>query len=207
MAEPTLRLPYTRIERQREADRLGMLIFLATEVMLFGGVFAAALALRLLHPQDYALASRGMHFWLGGINTGVLLTSSLFVAMAVSLARDGRARLSGWLLGGAIVLGVCFLGIKALEYSIEWRDGVVPVFSPSGLRGNVHELVMTLYFIGTGLHAVHVTVGVILLAAMIWPFGAARLDRGATAIGNVALYWHFVDVVWIFLYPTLYLAR
>jgi cytochrome c oxidase subunit 3 len=207
MSEPALQLPFTRLVRQREADRLGMLIFLATEVMLFGGIFAAALTVRLLHPQDYARASQEMHYWLGGINTAVLLTSSLLVALAVTAVREARVRTAGWLLGAAIGLALAFLAIKFTEYALEWREGVVPVFSPSRLAGGVHELVMILYFIGTGLHAVHVTVGTVLLAAIIWPLGAARSDRGATTIGNVALYWHFVDIVWIFLYPTLYLAR
>lgn len=207
MSEPALRIPFTRVERQREADRLGMLLFLATEIMLFGGIFAAAMVLRILHPRDYAEASREMHYWLGALNTAVLLTSSLCVALAVAMARGGRARASGWLLGAAIALGLAFLGIKGAEYAIEWRDGVVPVFSAARLHGDVHELVMTLYFLGTGLHALHVTVGLGVLAAMIWPLGAARRDRGATTLGNAALYWHLVDVVWVFLYPTLYLAR
>ncbi|GFM30704.1 cytochrome c oxidase subunit 3 [Novosphingobium sp. PY1] len=207
MSEPALQLPFARIARQREADRLGMLIFLATEVMLFGGVFAGALTVRLLHPGEYVHASQQMHYWLGGINTAVLLTSSLLVALAVSAVRDGRARLSGWLLGGAIGFALAFLVIKFTEYAIEWNDGVVPVYSPAHLAGSVHELVMTVYFIGTGLHALHVTVGTILLGTMIWPLGAARSDTGATTVGNAALYWHFVDIVWIFLYPTLYLAR
>lgn len=207
MAEPVLRVPFGRLERQREADRLGMLIFLATEVMLFGGIFAAALSLRVRHSAAYVLASREMHYGLGGINTAVLLTSSLLVALAIAMARDRRPRASAWSLAGAVVLAIAFLAIKLTEYSLEWRDGLVPLFSAAGLHGGATELFMMLYFIGTGLHALHVTAGIVLLAAMIWPFGAARRDPAVTTLGNVALYWHFVDVVWIFLYPTLYLAR
>jgi cytochrome c oxidase subunit 3 len=184
-----------------------MLVFLASEVMLFGGIFAGALSLRLAHPGDYAAASREMHLWLGGLNTAVLLTSSALAALAVEAARHGLARLAGWLLGGTIALALAFLAIKASEYALEYRDGVVPGLSDANLHGGPRELFMNLYFAGTGLHALHVTAGIVLLASMIWPFGAARRERQAVTIGNAALYWHLVDVVWIFLYPTLYLAR
>ncbi|VWX47349.1 cytochrome c oxidase subunit 3 [Novosphingobium sp. 9U] len=199
--------PFTRLDRQREADRLGMLLFLASELMVFGGVFAGALSVRVLHKQQYIEASREMHLWLGAANTVVLLTSSLLVALAVEATRAGAPRKSGWLLGGAIGLGLAFLAIKAVEYGQEWQDGLVPRFHPAKLSSPEQTLFMTLYFIGTGLHAIHVLVGLALLAAMIWPRGWARADREATSLGNAALYWHFVDVVWIFLYPTLYLAR
>ena len=198
---------FPSLERQREAGRFGMLVFLATEVLLFSGIFAAAFVLRYQHPRDYVAASNEMHLWLGGINTAVLLTSSALVAAMVEAVRAGRARLAGWLLGGAIALGAAFLGIKFTEYTLEYRDGVVPGLSDANLNGGPHELFMNLYFAGTGLHAVHVILGLVLLASLIWPFGDARRDPGATVAGNAALYWHLVDIVWIFLYPTLYLAR
>ncbi|PEQ13645.1 hypothetical protein B2G71_04780 [Novosphingobium sp. PC22D] len=207
MSERALHDPFTRLDRQREADRLGMLLFLGSEVMLFGGLFAAAMVLRLQHSHDYIAASKEMHYWLGGINTAVLLTSSALVAGALEATRAGRARLSGWLLGFAIALGLAFLAIKGTEYAIEWREGVVPRFSDAKLHGGPHELFMVLYFCATGLHALHVTGGLTLLGMMIWPKGAARAEREATTLGNVALYWHLVDLIWIFLYPTLYLAR
>jgi cytochrome c oxidase subunit 3 len=199
--------PFPSPARQREAGRLGMLVFLASEVMLFGGIFAGALSLRLAHPGEYAAASREMHLWLGGINTAILLTSSALAALAVEAVRHGLARAAGWLLAGTIALALAFLAIKASEYALEYHDGVVPGLSDANLHGGPHELFMNLYFASTGLHALHVTAGIVLLASMIWPFGAARRDRQAVTIGNAALYWHLVDVVWIFLYPTLYLAR
>jgi len=199
--------PFPTLPRQREADRFGMLIFLATEIMLFGGVFAAALVLRITHPADYAAASREMHLWLGGINTAVLLTSSLLVALMVEAVRSGRPRRAAWLLGGTILLGLAFIFIKGLEYWKEYQDGLVPHLSDYALHGGPREMFMNLYFVGTGLHAVHVTMGLLLLGSLIWPFGWARRDRSATTAGNLALFWHLVDIVWIFLYPTLYLAR
>ena len=198
---------FPTLERQNEADHAGMLIFLATEVLIFGGLFAAAFTIRAEHAAEYVRASKDMHYWLGGINTAVLLTSSALVALMVEAVRAGRDRLAGGLLGGAIALGLAFLAIKFTEYGIEYRDGVVPHWSPANLHGGVHELFMDLYFAGTGLHALHVFVGLCVLASLIWPFGAARRDRTAAFAGNAALYWHLVDVVWVFLYPTLYLAR
>lgn len=207
MAEPAVQEQFTRLFRQREADRLGMLIFLATEIMLFGGIFASALAVRLLHPAEYVAASKEMHVGIGTANTAVLLTSSLLVAIAVEATRAGRARLVAWLLAAAVALGVMFLALKGTEYYLEYTEGVIPRLSDGKLHGGPHELFMNLYFAGTGLHAVHVTAGLFLLSSLIWPFGHVRRDPGATAIGNAALYWHLVDIVWIFLYPTLYLAR
>lgn len=198
---------FPTLERQNDADHLGMLIFLATEVLIFGGIFAAAFTIRAEHGAEYASASKDMHVWLGGINTAVLLSSSALVALMVEAVRAGRAKLAGWLLGGAIALGLVFLGIKFTEYALEYRDGVVPHWSPANLHGGVHELFMNLYFAGTGLHALHVIVGLCVLGSLLWPFGAARRDTTAVFAGNAALYWHLVDVIWVFLYPTLYLAR
>lgn len=197
---------FPTLERQNDADHFGMLIFLATEVLIFGGVFAVAFALRAEHAE-YALASKQMHYWIGGINTAVLLTSSALVALMVEAVRAGRAKLAGWLLGGSIALGLVFLGLKFTEYALEYRDGVVPILADANLHGGVERLFMDLYFVATGLHALHVTVGLCLLASLLWPFGRARRDRTAVFAGNAALYWHLVDIVWVFLYPTLYLAR
>lgn len=208
MAEVSRLQPqFPTLERQRDADHFGMLIFLSTEVLIFGGIFAALLVLRAEHPAAYAKSSGAMHLWLGGINTAVLLSSSALVALMVTAVRSGGARLAKWLLVGTIALGCAFLAVKFSEYALEYRDGVVPLLSDRNLPGGPGRLFMDLYFVATGLHALHVTVGLGLLASLIWPFGAARRDRSAVLAGNTALYWHLVDVVWIFLYPTLYLAR
>ena len=199
--------PFASLDRQRAADKLGMFVFLATEILLFGGIFAASLVLRFEHKAEYIAASREMHYWLGGINTAILLTSSLLVALMVQAVRAGRERLAAWLMLGAVALGLTFLGVKFTEYALEYRDGVIPGLSDRALHGGPHELFMNLYFAGTGLHALHVTIGLLALSALVWPLGKARRDRTAGIAHNVALYWHLVDIVWIFLYPTLYLAR
>jgi cytochrome c oxidase subunit 3 len=198
---------FPTLERQREADHLGMLIFLSTEVLIFGGLFAALFMLRAEHSAEYVQSSKEMHYWLGGLNTAVLLTSSALVALMVEAVKTGSARLAKWLLLATIAFGLAFIAIKFTEYALEYRDGVVPLLSARNLKPGPQTLFMDLYFAATGLHALHVTGGLLLLGSLIWPFGRARRDTTAVFAGNAALYWHLVDIVWIFLYPTLYLAR
>lgn len=197
--------PFADTDRQVEADRLGMLIFLASELMLFGGIFGAALALRLAHPQEFLAASANMKLWHGTLNTAILLTSSLFAAIGVECARAGNARGAGRALWAAVVLGIGFLGVKAHEYWSEWREGALPGFANAQFESPVERLFANLYLAGTGLHAIHVTIGLTLLAVAALRH-SARADRQAVLIGNAALFWHLVDVIWVFLYPTLYLA-
>ena len=201
-----LREPFADLGRQRETQRFGMLVFLASEAMLFAGLFGAAMALRLQHPADYVAASRGLHIWFGTANTAVLLTSSAVAALAVEQARRSRRRSSTILLGGAALLGLLFLLIKFAEYTVEYREGIIPVLAPGALEGPGQTLFMTLYFLATGLHALHVIAGIIIMG-VVARWTATGADRTATAVGNAALYWHLVDVIWVFLFPTLYLAR
>ncbi|TCM14379.1 cytochrome c oxidase subunit 3 [Novosphingobium sp. PhB165] len=182
-----------------------MLVFLASEVMLFGGIFAAALALRLEHESAYGAAAHHLNLWLGTANTAVLLTSSLMAAIAVQAARDGKPAWAARALWAAVLLGCVFLAIKGAEYAGDLREGLMPGTAQAHFEGTTQHLFMNLYFIGTGLHAVHVTIGLGLLVVAALN-RQARHDQHAVLIGNVALYWHLVDVVWVFLYPTLYLA-
>lgn len=205
MAERTLHEPFPHLDRQREADRLGMLVFLASEVMLFGGIFAAALALRLEHGSEYAEAAHHLKLWFGTANTAVLLTSSLCAALAVEAAREGAPKWAARALWAAVLLGLAFLAIKGAEYAGEYREGLMPWAANAHFETRIEQMLMNLYFVGTGLHAVHVTVGLVLMSVAA-SLQRARHDRHAILIGNVALYWHLVDIVWVFLYPTLYLA-
>jgi len=205
MGDRPLHEPFHQAERQEEADRLGMLVFLGSEAMLFGGIFAVAMALRLLHPGEYVTASSQMKLWHGTLNTAVLLTSSLLAALAVEAARGGQPRSAGRALWGAVALGLVFLGIKGHEYWLEYQEGVIPGLSNARFGSAFEQLFMNLYFAATGLHALHLIGGMVLLAIAASK-RSAREDRQAVLIGNVALYWHLVDLVWVFLYPTLYLA-
>jgi cytochrome c oxidase subunit 3 len=188
--------PYSTATQQREAAVMGMYVFLGTEIMLFGGLFAVSLGLRLCHPREFVEASRHLHLWIGAANTAVLLTSSAAVALAVQAARAQQARAIRWLLLLAALLGAAFLAIKAYEYATEYREGLL-------LGGaGVQRLFMDLYLVSTGLHAVHVTAGIVLLTTV-----AMAAPRRAVVVENAGLFWHLVDAIWVFLYPVLYLAR
>jgi len=195
--------PYATAPQQREAAVMGMYVFLGTEIMLFGGLFAVALALRLAHHSEVVAASRHLHLWIGAVNTAVLLTSSAAVALAVQAARAGRVRPSALLLAVAVVLGIVFLGIKAYEYAGEYAEGLLPG------GGGPTRLFMDLYLISTGLHAVHVAAGILLPGGVAATIERRRLalPRRAIVIEAAGLFWHLVDAIWVFLYPVLYIVR
>lgn len=202
--------PYARPAQQRTADLMGMFVFLGTEIMLFGGLFAAIYVVRGLHPHEVAAASRRLHLFIGAANTATLLTSSLAVAVAVRAARAGRVRLGWMLLLGAALTGLLFLGVKGMEWGMEAEEGLLPFRGMSdGLSGPVDRLFMNLYMIATGLHAIHVSIGVVLLAGLALRIGLGRLQlpERAVVVEVAGLYWHLVDVIWVFLYPALYLIR
>jgi cytochrome c oxidase subunit 3 len=210
---PILEPQYATRGQQRDASVLGMWVFLATEVLIFGGILTAFFATRLLYPRDFEDASGRLNVLIGGINTLVLLASSLTMALAVhSALPGGRNPLVIW-LGLRAILGTGFLGLKGYEYFTDWRDGLVPMTArfvadgwPAERRGHL-ELFMIFYFVLTGLHAVHLTVGIGLVGWLLW-----RVTGGGVPAAEflapevVGLYWHFVDVVWIVLLPILYLS-
>jgi cytochrome c oxidase subunit 3 len=202
--------PYVTRPQQREAAVMGMYVFLGSEIMLFGGLFVVALSLRLLHPQDVVAASRHLHLSIGALNTLVLLTSSFCVALAVQMAHAARIQSTAWLLVAGAALGLIFLGIKAVEYRTEYGEGLLPFFSqPARFQSTAAKLFMDLYLVSTALHAVHVTVGILLLAGVAVRVGRRRLalPRRAIVVETTGLYWHLVDAIWVFLYAVLYLAR
>jgi cytochrome c oxidase subunit 3 len=197
------------IEQQREAAKLGMWIFLATEVLFFGGLFLSYTIYRYTYGQVFAQASRHLDDVLGGANTAVLLLSSLLMALAVRAAELGQKRLLVRLLCGTALLGIVFMSVKAFEYHKDFVEHLVPGanFYWHGPEPGKAELFFWIYFAMTGLHAIHVTVGIGVLVVF-----ALLATRGKFSGGNhvpvevVGLYWHFVDIVWIFLFPLLYLA-
>jgi cytochrome c oxidase subunit 3 len=205
----TLRPPFTDKAQQHTADLMAMYLFLGSEVMLFGGLFAAMALTRLHHPAEYVAASRALHLWIGAANTAILLTSSLAMALSVVAARAGHRTAAIRGLLATATLGLGFLGLKAVEYAAEYREGLLPVpGSGQALVEPAQRLFMHLYLIATGLHALHLTVGLALVVGL-----AVRLRRGLPLPGRAVtvevngLYWHLVDLVWVFLYPVLYLAR
>lgn len=201
-----LRPQFDTPAQQHEAAVLGMWVFLATEVMLFGGLFTGLAAYRVVYPDVWAAASHHLDLWLGTANTGVLLTSSLFVALGVEAVRAGKARVcAGW-LALAAALGVVFLGFKFLEYYHHYAHHLVPGlgFRWEGDRPDVAPLFFYFYFFMTGLHALHVSIGLAVLTGLAGLTWWGRGTPNQVEVGG--LYWHLVDVIWIFLFPLLYLV-
>jgi cytochrome c oxidase subunit III len=185
-----------------------MWVFLVTEVMFFGGLFAAYTIYRTLYSDAFADTSRHMDVILGGFNTAVLICSSLTMALAVHAAQMNARKALPWFLIGTIGLGTIFLVVKAFEYTHKWHEHLVSGlhFQYEGPYAAQAQILFGFYFIMTGMHAVHMTVGIGLLGYLLWQ--ARRQTYSSeyfTPIELVGLYWHFVDIVWIFLFPLLYL--
>ena len=199
--------PFQEAGQQREAVFLGMWLFLATEIMLFGGLFLGLLVYRVLYPQAMKAVAANLHMWLGGFNTAVLLTSSLTMALAVAAAREGRRWVVVGTLSATAGLGLCFLCIKGAEYYLEYGEGLMPGVGPRFPLGPESELGMNLYFVATGLHAVHLSIGIVMVGSLAASTALHRivLPERLIVVEMVGLYWHFVDIVWVFLYPALYL--
>jgi cytochrome c oxidase subunit III len=207
-APPELQHHFTDLEHQQEASTLGMWIFLVTEVLFFGGMFTAYVVYRSTYRAAFEGASNLLDIRLGTINTGVLLLSSLTMALAVRAAAQGRKKPIVFFLSSTILLGAVFLGIKVVEYSQKFAHHEVPgphFVVPEGLPRQA-EMFFSLYFCMTGLHALHMIIG---LGLVSWLVRRARrgdfTPRYNTPVDMVGLYWHFVDIVWIFLFPLLYL--
>jgi cytochrome c oxidase subunit III len=216
--EPILSVQFDSVEQQSEASVLGMWVFLATEVMFFGGLLTAFAVYRTTSPDAFALAGRHLNVWLGCLNTVVLLSSSLTMALAVRAAQLRQHRpLLIWLVSTA-VLGAAFLGIKAVEYTSDYHENLIPGWNfqvPEADRTKVAEehidahrmeMFFVLYFFMTGLHAVHLIIGIALVGVMAYLSWIRWFSGGGSVqIEVTGLYWHFVDVIWVFLYPLLYL--
>jgi len=197
------------LEQQREAATLGMWVFLATEIMFFGGMFTAYLVYRMAYPVAFDAASQDMNFWAGTINTIVLIGSSLTMALAVHASQEGKNKHVVWLLIATMALGAVFLGIKAFEYHEHWVHHLVPgpYFQFEGPDPRHAEIFFSLYFAMTGFHALHMVIGLGLVSWIVYLAARNKITREYhSPVENVGLYWHFVDMVWIYLYPLLYLV-
>jgi cytochrome c oxidase subunit 3 len=187
-----------------------MWVFLATEIMFFGGLFLVYVVYRTWYPPAFTAASHHLDISLGGINTAVLIASSLTMALAVHATQLGNRRAALFYLSGTIVLGSVFLGIKAVEYYDKFRHHLVPgaafVWDGPAELSRPAQIFYSLYFAMTGMHALHMVIGVALMSVMMWMTYRGRFSAEYYAPVEVSgLYWHFVDIVWIFLFPLLYL--
>lgn len=208
IAEMENHLPqFDDADQQRQSALLGMWIFLATEVLFFGGIFLGYAVYRHAYPTAFAAASARTLLACGAANTAILLLSSTTMVFAVQAANSRRRGLSAKLLVVTALLGLLFLGIKAFEYSHEISEGLLPGkhFRFEGPNGNKAEMFFYLYFLMTSVHALHVTIGVMLLLVFAWLTWRNPKSNG-TAVELLGLYWHFVDIVWVFLFPLIYLV-
>ena len=199
---------FSEMPQQKQAATLGMWTFLATEVLFFGAMFLAYLIYRRAYPEAFALAGRETIVLFGTINTAILLTSSLTMAFAVQSAKDNETRALVKYLLVTVLFGIIFLSLKAVEYHKDLDEHLWPgPHFKAGLPPEA-QIFWFLYWVMTGVHAIHVTVGVVLLSIMAWLSRQGRFsDAYHTPIEIIGLYWHFVDVIWIFLYPLLYLVH
>jgi len=207
-----LETPYRDLDQQRETATLGMFVFLLTELMMFGGLFCSYLVYRTLYFSAFQEGSRHMDLTIGAVNTAVLICSSLTMALGVQAAQKGRSSPTVSYMLITMLFGCTFLVLKGVEYYSHWRAHEVPgigfdfVSHTAGVDPNKVQLFFALYFIMTGLHALHMLIG---LGLVTWITISAHKGRYTPAyhnpVENVGLYWHFVDIVWIYLFPLLYL--
>jgi cytochrome c oxidase subunit 3 len=242
---PALQHHFDTMGQQKEAAVIGMWVFLLTEILFFGGLFMAYMLYRIWYFDAFAEASRSLDLFWGGLNTAVLIGSSLTMAMAVRSAQTNkRIPTVAWLLL-TIALGCVFLGVKYIEYSDKFTHHHVP--GPNFIWASEHEgaagatagehaaatppaetaaapahhltmspeqlqrttqIYFSLYFTMTGLHAIHMIIGVCLMLVITWMAWKGKFDaQYYTPVEMSGLYWHFVDIVWIFLFPLLYLVE
>jgi len=206
---PRLQHHFDDMEQQAEASTLGMWVFLVTEIMFFGGLFMAYLVYRYKNPDGFAEASNHLNVIWGAANTVVLIVSSLTMAMAVRAAQTSAAAKTQvlWLVS-TMVLGAAFLGVKAIEYADKFTHNLVPGanFVWPGQYAAPAEIFYSLYFCMTGLHALHMVIGLGIMTVITIMAWRRQFDATYyTPVEVAGLYWHFVDIVWIFLFPLLYL--
>jgi cytochrome c oxidase subunit III len=195
--------------QQKEASTLGMWIFLVTEVMFFGGLFLAYMVYRRLFPEVFSIASNTLNIVIGAANTAVLLCSSFTMVLAVHASQIGSRKALIVFLILTMLLGGVFLGVKAYEWNEKFEEHHVP--GPSfhldntAMQGQA-QLFFSLYFAMTGLHALHMVIGEGLMLFLLFQAYAGKYTpEYYTPVDIGGLYWHFVDIIWIFLFPLLYL--
>jgi cytochrome c oxidase subunit 3 len=242
---PALQHHFDNLAQQKEAAVIGMWVFLLTEILFFGGLFAAYMIYRVWYFEAFALASKSLDIFWGALNTAVLIGSSLTMAMAVRGAQTNkRTATVNWLIL-TMILGAVFLGVKVIEYSDKFEHHHVPGYhyewasheaapaagdhaapaaehaeepKPSGFTSGrtmtaaelqqTTQIYFSLYFTMTGLHALHMIVGIGLMSVITWMAWKGKFDSEYfTPVEMSGLYWHFVDIVWIFLFPLLYLIE
>jgi cytochrome c oxidase subunit III len=203
-------IQYANLQQQGETAELGMWAFLVNETLFFGALIFTYFLYRTSYPHEFAVAAKDAVLWCGTLNLLILLTSSLTIVLGINAAAQGRERsMIRWLIATA-ALGFAFLGVKGYEYLLDIHDKVVPVlnYDTKPGEGTQGQLFWVFYWVATGLHAIHLSIGIgLVLYMLLW-----RIPRGGitpayyTPLEVVGIYWSFVDAVWLFLYPCIYLV-
>ena len=194
------------VHRDDEGARLGMWLFLFTELILFGGMFLLYSVYRYAHPQDFHIAAKELNTFIGAFNTGILLTSSLTMAMSITAIQRNKKSLSLFFQFLTILLALFFLVNKYYEWSAEIHHGLYPG-SETLLNEKAGQILFFgLYYVMTGLHGLHVIVGIVMISFMMRFTSKGIVNSDTyTKLENTGLYWHLVDIIWIFLFPLFYL--
>lgn len=191
-----------------KSSKMGMWLFLFTELLLFGGLFLVYMVYRYLNQDAFLLASFNLNVWLGTINTLILLTSSMTIAMAITALQKGDVKLSITLSWLTILAALGFLTIKYFEWSAKFEHGLFPGMEHYSSLPSGERLYFYLYFFMTGLHALHVIVGGVFIGFVIRLMRKGRVNKDRVSLlENSGLYWHLVDLIWIYLYPLFYLIH
>jgi len=206
--ETTFILPNSGHNRDDMSSKMGMWLFLFTELLLFGGLFLVYMIYRFVYHDDFLEASLDLNVLFGTINTIVLLTSSMTVAMSITAMQKGNVQLSKRLIWLTILAACIFLMIKFFEWSAKFEHGLFPGMVHYGELANGERLFFSLYFFMTGLHALHVIIGGIFLLYVIRAIQKQKVRQDKYMLQeNAGLYWHLVDLIWIYLFPLFYLIH
>jgi cytochrome c oxidase subunit 3 len=201
-------LPNSGHNRDAEASKMGMWLFLFTELLLFGGLFLVYMVYRMMNGEAFLKASHELNITMGTTNTIVLLVSSMTIAMSITAIQKGNKKHSMLLLGTTIALSLVFMVIKYFEWSAKISHGIFPGLEAYQALSPGESLYFFLYFFMTGLHALHVIIGAVFIGVVIYRTQQGKINAERYSLTeNAGLYWHLVDLIWIFLFPLLYLIH
>jgi cytochrome c oxidase subunit 3 len=201
-------LPNSGHNFDAKSSKMGMWLFLYTELLLFGGLFLVYMVYRHLNPDAFLMASFELNVWMGTVNTLVLLTSSMTIAMAITALQKGNPKLAITLSWITIVAALVFLVIKYIEWGSKFEHGLFPGMEHYDTLPLGEKLFFYLYFFMTGLHALHVIVGGVFIVVVIKKMKTGEVHKERISLlENAGLYWHLVDLIWIYLFPLLYLIH
>jgi len=205
-----LEIQYANLEQQADTAEFGIWVFLVNETIFFGALIFTYFLYRLSYPHEFAAAARDAVLWCGTVNLVILMISSLTMVLAINAAAQGRPRAMVWWLIATLALGCAFLGFKGYEYYLDFHDKVVPIvaYEPKPDEGRAGVLFWFFYWVGTGLHAIHLMTGIgLLLYMLLWRIRRGTISQAYYApLEVVGIYWSFVDTVWLYLYPCIYLV-